>query len=475
MNNKKNYSKILIFVIFIMIMSIEFTLTAQSINDKLLNKKISIDAEDASVSSIISNMAKLSDCNIVLATEKVEDDEDKAESKKITIHLKDVPIEQALSLVVKTIGLSYRLVGEKTFLVGAKERIETEVGKRSYVVKLNNTAVEKIVDALAILPGEVVPIDGQNALMIRANPATFSEIQNRIKEIDVAQRQIEIQARLIEVSVNKAEKYGIDWSKLNKLTTILAEDPVRADGFGLPFDYSDVTSDTPHGQLNNELGELPENQYFQKITGLDNIGHFSRQLTAFDLTIDWLLENNAAKLLTDTRITAKSGEEGQIHIGEIVPFVVEDDENQVQVEREEVGIKLKVKPTVNSDNLITTKIEPEVSSVTELVGGYVPRTKVRKITSTITVPDGKRIIVGGLLNTVISKKTNKVPFLGDIPFIGKLFQHREETLDKTDLIIEITPKIVSDKKYDEKYDIDPRLEEKLIKEKDEMEGEDVNE
>jgi type II secretory pathway component HofQ len=97
--------------------------------DDLLNRRISIDAEDASVSHIISTVAKLSDCNIVLAlgaegTEKTE----QTEEKKITIHLKDVPVEQALSLIVKSVGLSYRLVGDKTFLVGEKRLIEHYAG-----------------------------------------------------------------------------------------------------------------------------------------------------------------------------------------------------------------------------------------------------------------------------------------------------------------------------------------------------------
>ena len=198
---------------------------------------------------------------------------------------------------------------------------------------------------------------------------------------------------------------------------------------------------------------------------LGDVGHFSRQLTAFDITIDWLMQNNAAKLLTDTRITALNGEEAEIHIGEVVPYIAEDNEKQIQVEREEVGIKLKVKPTVNSEGQITTRIEPEVSSVLELVGGYIPRTKVRKITSTVTVPDGRRIFVGGLLNTTMSTTVNKVPILGSIPFLGKLFQHKVKLMEKTDLIIEITPRVVTFEGDDYEIEIDEKLEMRLIKEK----------
>jgi type IV pilus assembly protein PilQ len=431
--------------------------------EDLLNRKISIDAEDGSISHIIATLAKLSECNIVLAMgTDLADKSEPTEEKKITIHLKDVPVEQALSLVVKSIGLSYRLIGDKTFLIGQKKLIEEEIGERSYIIHLNYVDVNKAVDALSILPGTMKAIEGQNAILVRANPETFSEISLRVQEIDVPVHQIEIRARLIEVSISEAEKLGIDWSKMNRLTTILAENPQSTTGAGLPYNYFDDTGLTTHGNLGNPLGELPENQYFQKLDGWSGVGHFSRQLTAFDITIDWLLENNAAKLLTNTHVTALNGEDAEIHIGEIVPFVAEDNDKQIRVERESVGIKLKVKPTVNKDGQITTKIEPEVSSVIELVGGYIPRTKVRRLTSTVTVPNNKRIIVGGLLSSNISTKTNKVPILGDIPFIGKLFRHKYEVVNNTDLIIEITPRIVNINDEEAELEIDPRLERRLL-------------
>ena len=457
----KSNSKLLLLSLTVMILLSVNVLAAET--SDLLAKKITLDAEDASVATIISTMARLSDCNIVLAMETEAKDE-KAEEKKITIHIKEVPIEQALALVVKSIGLSYRLIGDKTFIVGDRARIEEEIGERTYVMQLNYVDVNKIVSALSIMPGESIAIEGQNAILVRANPETFAEISKRIEEIDVPQKQIEIRARLIEISVTEAERFGIDWAKLNSLTTILAENPKSATGTGLPYNFTDDTGETPYGDL-SPFGQIPEDIYFQRMEELGDVGHFSRQLTAFDITIDWLMQNNAAKLLTDTRITALNGEEAEIHIGEVVPYIAEDNEKQIQVEREEVGIKLKVRPTVNSEGQITTRIEPEVSSVLELVGGYIPRTKVRKITSTVTVPDGRRIFVGGLLNTTMSTTVNKVPILGSIPFLGKLFQHKVKLMEKTDLIIEITPRVVTFEGDDYEIEIDEKLEMRLIKEK----------
>ncbi len=446
-------------ILLLTLIGVIFSLNIYGQGTDLLDTKVTIDAVDATLSNVLTTMARLSDTNIVLASDPVEEDEE----PRITVQLKEIQIEQALSLVVKVVGLSYRLIGENTFIVGPKARIEEEVGERSYTIFLNYVDADRIVRALDIMAGEAVEIQGQNAILVRANPVTFSEISRRIQEIDVPQKQIVIRARLIEVAVSDSKKLGIDWSKLNSLTTIFAENPVNADGVGLPYEYSDITGAIPHG-TSTPLGELPDAQYFQKMDDWGDVGKFSRQLTAFDITIDWLLANSAAKLLTDTRITALNGENAEIHIGEVVPFVVTDREYRVQVEREEVGIMLKVTPTVNKDGQITTSINPEVSSVTELVAGFVPRTKVRRLQSTVTVPDGNKIILGGLLSSTIITSENRVPILGDLPFIGKLFRHLHEEIDTTDLIIELTPRIVNLEEHQVEYEVDERLDRRLIRE-----------
>ena len=149
--------------------------------------------------------------------------------------------------------------------------------------------------------------------------------------------------------------------------------------------------------------------------------------------------------------------------------VVTDNEKQIQVEREQVGIILAVTPTVNKDGNITAKIAPEVSSVTDLVGGYVPRTRVRRVSSTVTVPNEHKIIVGGLLNSSITQKTSKLPLLGDLPFIGRLFQHRYEMVENTDLIMEITPRLVQMNEQSPTPKLDERLTRTLIEYEEEEE------
>jgi type IV pilus assembly protein PilQ len=427
----------------------------------LRQKRVSISAEEASVSSILTTLASLSGANIVVAADPARDGET---THPITVNLRDVPVEQALNLIVRSAGLSYRFVGENTFLVGPRERIREEVGERSYIINLNNVNAEKIQKSFETFGGRVTAIEGQNALMVFANPETYAEIIQRVEEMDVPQQQIEIRARLIEISINDTKKLGIDWSRLNKLTTIIAENPVTYSGVGLPWNYANVDDNLPHGQL-ADLYKLPESQYFQKIDGFNDVGYFSRQLTAFDITLDWLLENNAAQLLVDTRITALNGEFAEIFNGEIIPYITSANTEAIQVEREETGIKLGVKPSINKDGQITANIAPEVSSIIGLIGGTIPHTKQRKINTTVTVPNGQKIHVGGLLSSNLVTTTNKVPFLGDIPFIGRLFQHKYTEIRNTDLVIEITPRVINlaDEQYD--YELDSRLGRELIKKK----------
>jgi len=442
------------------------TLSAQQRRDPILDTKVTFNADDATLSSVFKALSRLSNTNIVLAIDQAGTAE--KEEKRVTINIKDVPIETAVSLVASSAGLSYRVIGSNTFLVGQKQNIMEEIGERSDIIFLNNLDAKKVSDALQNTSGKITPLEGQNALMVYGNPETFKEIEKLVKSIDTQQQQIEIRVRLIEVHLNEAKQIGVDWSKLNHLTTILAEDPVNQYGTGLPYNYADATGYLPHGDP-TDFGVIPDEQYFQRINGFNDIGHFSRQLTAFDVTIDWLLENNAAQLLTDTRVTALNGELATMHIGEVVPFVVTDKENQLQVERSETGIILNVTPKVNKDGNITMNINPEVSSVTELVGGYIPRTKVRRVSSAVTVPNEHKIIVGGLLNSNITQKINKIPLLGDLPLIGKIFQHRYELVENTDLIIEITPRLVSMQETAPTPKLDKRLTRTLIQYEEEEE------
>jgi hypothetical protein len=250
----------------------------------------------------------------------------------------------------------------------------------------------------------------------------------------VPAKQIVLRTRVIEVAVNKVKEIGIDWEKLSKLTTIVAE---------RPFDPAIGGRSPTADELGDPgLGELPNKHVFQEIDGLKNIGYFDRQLTAFDITLDFLLRNDCAKLLTDTKLATLNNRKAYIHIGEVIPIIVRSTES-ASIERERIGIKVAITPQVNDEGYITATVNPEQSTIVGFINGELPRTKIRTANTTVLVRDRQKIIIAGLMSTKSNVEVFEVPFFGKIPYFGKLFKHWNESNETMDLIIEITPYIIS--------------------------------
>lgn len=405
---------------------------AERDNNKSL---ITIHAEDAFLPSILSILAKESGYNIVT-------DPNVNRQDKISIHLDDVPIEQAINLIVRAVGLSYEIVGN-SFLVADPKKLKEEVGVTSYVIDLKYSAAADLKLLLQDISKQVqVDIPG-NKLLINASPKKIAEIIRVVEKIDVPAIQIMLETRLIEIAVDVEEQLGIDWSRLARYSTILAEngEEVTA-GSGSDVPAAETFGNLPAIMPFNRLSEVAEK------TGLLP-RYFSRQLTAFDLTLDMLQKDNKAEVLADSRLTTLNGREASIKLVDIVPYILSSGGvgGQVQVQREEVGIKLNILPTVNADGYITVSVRPEVSTIFEFIGPdkNIPRVKSRTSSTTIRVRDGESIIIGGLLSNDKKQTTYQVPVLNKIPWLGKkLFTSHGVVERKTDLIIQITPTIVKD-------------------------------
>ena len=157
-----------------------------------------------------------------------------------------------------------------------------------------------------------------------------------------------------------------------------------------------------------------------------------------------------ARVLMNSKLTTTNNREANLHIGQIFPYRIQSYNltsaggmNQ-QIMKEEVGVKVSMTPHINEDNQITLTMEPEVSNILEWRGenADMPLVKIRKTSTTVRVEDGQTIFLAGLLSEETSDQIKKLPILGDIPLIGRLFQHRRESVIKSNLIIEITPKII---------------------------------
>ena len=395
-----------------------------------LQKVVSIDADDTFLPSILSILAEKSGFNIVTGPGVNKEE-------RISIHLKDTPIEHAMNLVVRAAGLSYDVVGN-SFLVAKSDKLKEQVGVTSYVIPLQYADATETKELLKDFNAQVQVDQGGNKLLVITSPKVIAEIQTIVAEVDRPSLQIMLEARLVEVAVEDEEQLGIDWSKLAQLKSIMVEDVTAANGtrsFGVP-------------QEDFRTGDIPDNLKLQRVDGLRGVGSFSRQVNAFDVTLDWLLKNNKAEVLANSEVATMNNRQASLQVIDVVPYILSSGGvgGQVQVYREEVGIKLVILPKVNTDGYITTTVTPEVSSVFQLIGPdqNIPWVVRRTSTTTIRVKDGQSIVIAGLLGVNRSVTIHKLPFFGDIPLIGGLFRHRVERMKKTDLIIEVTPHILTE-------------------------------
>jgi type II secretory pathway component GspD/PulD (secretin) len=428
-------------------------------SDTDISKKlITLDAQDASLPDVLRLLADASGLNIVTGFKKQKEAKNQQDNENITLHLKDVPVDQAIDMVVRSVGLSYEIVGSG-ILVGEADDLQKEVGLNSYVVNLQYADAQEVADMLQNFTKNITVDISGNRLVVITSPKIIAEIQEAVETIDKPAPQIVLDAKLIEVNVNDEELLGIDWSKLNSLTTIIAENNVGSRGEPVVV-----------AESSTRLGQKPDQMPFQPID-IKDIGHFSRQLNAFDITLNYLMRNNRATMLANSSVTTMNNREAEIKVIDLVSyqFNAGGQTQQITVKQQEVGVILKILPKINSDGYITTTVVPEVSNITDWRGPNkdIPQVKKRTATTTVRVRDGESIIIAGLLDRKKTTVSNRVPILGDLPFIGFLFRSKDERVLNTDLVVQVTPHILAPEGdyHVEKPQVIKEIEDELLMER----------
>jgi type IV pilus secretin PilQ/predicted competence protein len=392
---------------------------------------ISLDAEDASLPSVLKILAEKGDLNIVTGPGVT--------TGRLSIHMKDVPLDQAVNLVVRAAGLAYERIGNSILVADAKS-LKEETGLSSYVVDLNYADANEVSAALKNLSAQIEVDRGGNRLVIVTSPRVISEILGIVQRLDVPAKQVMLEARIVEVGTSDIKRLGIDWDLLSRQGFIFVEG----------------NYDVMEGAVEEETGPIENIRMFPNTPGTNDIfqfKNFSRVGKVFRVAIDALIRDGNARVLANPKIATLNGKEANMLIGQRIPFVVSQTvfagggaAPTQRVEKEEVGIKLKITPLINADGYITTEITPEVSSVTGFTGenADLPIVATRQATTTVRLKDGNSVIIGGLLSEDKSTTVTKVPLLGQIPLLGYLFQRQSITVSKKDLIIEVTPRILPD-------------------------------
>jgi len=382
---------------------------------------VSLQADNAPVIEILDLLATRSGLNIVAGAE--------VQGRTITLHIKDTPFDEALALVARASGLAFERMGN-SILVAGPEQMATPGEMDVRVFKLSWAKAEEVREALETVTSDIRADVRGNRVIVHAGLADLELAAKIIKSMDVKPNQVLLEARLIEVNTNKLLEIGIDWSKVTQWSTVVTEGYWGA---------------TAPGSAPEAIDFLP----------VGDGARLHRQAGNWQLSVEALLSNGHAKLLANAKIVTLDGEPAEIFAGETVPVIITSLQSPggsggalqtVQLEKIDVGVRLNITPQIGEDGLITTLVEPEVSSIIDFVGpdNDLPQTSTRRARALVRVRDGEKIYMGGLLTEEKRDTVKKVPLLGDIPLLGHLFRHTRHEVDRMDLIIEITPHIVGD-------------------------------
>lgn len=263
-----------------------------------------------------------------------------------------------------------------------------------------------------------------NALIVTDMPARMPEIARLIQSFDAQSRQVYIESSILSVTLNDEFDTGIAWNMASESKHF----PNLTITNSLP-----IASDASNA-MSVVIGTLAENDITATIKALQVFGD--------------------TKVLSSPHIAAMNNEEARILVGRREAYVTTT-VTQAQstattaesIEFIDVGVKLFVTPVINSTGYVTLKIRPEVSSVVDTLetssGNQIPIVEKTEAETRVVVKDGATIIIGGLMKDTISLSTQKVPLLGNVPLLGALFKNRSDRIQKEELVILMTPHIVT--------------------------------
>lgn len=386
------------------------------------NQKIDLNLRAVDLKDAFRALADIADRNIIT---------DSSVQGKVTVNLKDISFLEAVELLTKTNGLSYYISGN-TVVISSNKNLESNFGKEvTKVFKLKNADPKEIKKSLSLLINDSsLRVDKRtNSLVITTYQNKLSKIERIITKLDKNKKQIILEARIEEISRNELEKLGVDWSNISDVDD--------------PTDYAKML----HDKVETSVGDSENTNsstFEAKMTNSNGEVKYTAVLEALET-------EGKANLLANPKVTTLDGKEAEIMIGTKVPlFETEKDDDTGTTTRtfdkyEEVGVKLSILPRVVKDE-ITVKVTPEVSTITSYKGEYndVPVINTREAETNIRIKDGKTIALGGLIKEKELKKLSKVPIMGDIPILGKLFQTSESDIEKRELVIFITPRVIDD-------------------------------
>jgi len=296
--------------------------------------------------------------------------------------------------------------------------------------------------------------ESTNSLVITAPPDIMLTLKRVIGQLDIRRAQVLVEAIIAEVGADTARDLGVQWVFSGDQSS--GRGPVGVINFS---NSGSPISDLANAALSAQNGGTVPTLLDGTLVGFGQFGSNSFNYAA---VINALASDTNTNILSTPTLVTLDNEEAEIVIGKNVPFVTGSFSNTgatsgstnpfQTIQREDVGLTLKIKPQINEGDALRLDIEQEVSSIADSVAGASDIiTNKRSIKTNVMVDDGQVVVLGGLIDETIRESVQKVPLLGDIPYLGALFRSKTSDVNKTNLMVFIHPVILRDTETMDSY------------------------
>jgi type IV pilus assembly protein PilQ len=425
---------------------------------------VTLDFDETELRDVLKLMAAKAKINIIYGN-------DVSGSTPVTLHLNDVPFNEAMQTLLSMAGLVTTQVGDnilRILTVTELSKQRTQATNITKVIPLNYSKAGDILPSLAAVrtaegrTGSATADAKTNSLILTESPDGMATEERLIAQLDVKPKQVLIEAKLIELTLSNSLDLGIQWNYLSNDTAkignqvgsnligTLANPAASASPIATPLNQNANFAPVNPGSLSQGTGvNLPANNVLGALTlgRITNNFYLAATLTAAATA-------GKVKVLSDPKIATLNNQPANINVTTQYPYLTSSVATTAggaissNVQYVSVGIQLSVTPTINADGRIMLNINPNVTqpsatAPTNAASG-APGIDQRQAQTTVLVKDGETIVIGGLITDSVTDTIAKIPLLGDIPILGWLFKSKHKQHTRSELLIFVTPKILAD-------------------------------
>ena len=404
---------------------------------------LTMDFNEAEISDVLRILSEEYKLNIIAG---------KDIAGKVTVSFTGVKLNDALSSILKTNGYDYVREGNIIRVIKLGQAGVERITRIFALKHVDARDVRKSLSGMLTQYGQIETMtrtkgigsektEGRsNVLIITDIPSNLKKLEQIVSQLDKPVPQIMIQAKIMEVSVNDVKDLGINWN-------LEASVGGAARPVSFPFNIKNVPKERYAARYFPGNFPAPDDADF--IFGTLSFTNLTAALKLLETNIN-------TNVLSSPKIATLDNQEASIHVGDIIPvpqYTYNDERASWEItgyDEQEVGITLKVTPHVSGEHIVMT-VFPEISEIIGWVKGpsgndEKPRLSTRRIDTQVKVKNGETIVIAGLMKDKEIKTVYKVPILGDIPLLGLLFRRHNPVKEKIDLLIFLTPYILTDEK-----------------------------